>query len=209
MNLFIRKLCRNLALCDFDCKPLGNGGLSDARLTYETGVVFASAAKDLNCSVNLVISADYAVYFALSCTLSEVCAVKGKKFSLFIVFCAFFFWIFAFFILRIVFACSFGFCNGIFFCRVFFAHHPLKERERGYSARLKALAVVTHAHHGAELLAHFVHVVLCDAHILHHLFYGACGLHGAFEAQALGIRLLVSVHFSHKYNRRAHFALAA
>ena len=85
MNLFICKLRGNIAVGNFYSQSLCNRGFADARLADKAGVVFAPAAKNLNRSVNLVISADYAVKLALPRPLGEVSAVKGQKLSLFII----------------------------------------------------------------------------------------------------------------------------
>ena len=91
MDFFIGQLCRNVTVCNFDCKTLCDGGFTDTGLTDKTGIVFASAAKNLNCSVNLVISANNSVKLAFLCALGKVCAIKRKELSFFVVLFAFFF----------------------------------------------------------------------------------------------------------------------
>ena len=57
-DLLILQPCRHLPLGNALSNALGNGGLANARLTNEAGVVLLAAAQDLDGAVDLPVAAD-------------------------------------------------------------------------------------------------------------------------------------------------------
>ena len=63
-DLLILQPCRHLPLGNALRNALGNGGLANARLTNEAGVVLLAAAQDLDGAVDLAVTADDIIQFA-------------------------------------------------------------------------------------------------------------------------------------------------
>ena len=74
----VRHLARHNALG----QPLDDGGLANARLTDEHGVVFGAALQHLNGAADFVVPADHRVELAQTRALGEVDAVFFERFAL-------------------------------------------------------------------------------------------------------------------------------
>ena len=84
IDLFIRKAGGNFSFCDFNGKALCNSGFADARLTDQAGIVFCSAAKDLNGAGNLFFPADNGIdlsFFSLGGQILESVLSSFAPFS--------------------------------------------------------------------------------------------------------------------------------
>ena len=73
-NPFVFEQLGYFAVCDFKREPLCNGCFADAGFTDKAGVVFSAPAKNLDNPVNLFLTADNGVDFALLCKLSQISA---------------------------------------------------------------------------------------------------------------------------------------
>ena len=129
---------------------LGNGGLANARLTNEAGVVLLAAAQDLDGAVDLPVAADDIIQLPLPGFAGQVLAVGIQKLAagrLFLIFA------------RLLFV----------FAVLGTAVHPQREGGAGAGhkvAVLLALVRLAHAHHHGEGV-HIAHV----PHLLHHVFH--------------------------------------
>ena len=149
-DLLILQPCRYLPLGNALGNALGNGGLANARLTNEAGVVLLAAAQDLDGAVDLPVAADDIIQLPLPGFAGQILAVGIQKLAagrLFVVFA------------RLLFV----------FAVLGTAVHPQREGGAGAGhkvAVLFALVRLAHAHHHGEGV-HVAHV----PHLLHHVFH--------------------------------------
>ena len=85
-NLLIPELCRHVPVGDALGKALGNGGLADAGLADEAGVILLSAVQDLDHTLQFFFPADHAVKLSLAGAACQVDAVAVEKLPLAAVF---------------------------------------------------------------------------------------------------------------------------
>ena len=83
IDLLVFQVERHVTGCDAERDTLRNGGLADARLTDQAGIVLLSAGEDLNHARNLGITPDHAVHQAVFRTLAEIRAVAVQIFQFF------------------------------------------------------------------------------------------------------------------------------
>ena len=88
-DLLILQPCRNLPLGNALGNALGNGGLANARLTNEAGVVLLAAAQDLDGAVDLPVAADDIIQLPLPGFAGQVLAVGIQKLAAGRLFCRF------------------------------------------------------------------------------------------------------------------------
>ena len=186
-HLLILKLVGDVAHRNALRKPLGDGGLADARLADKAGVILLAAVQDLDNALQLLLAAYHAVELALTRTGGEVDAVIIKEFSLGL-------------LRRLV---------AVLTRRAFAALRAVALRGRGRGAAEQAVeegegrglavvlgivrAVVVHVHHvlnAAEGVHHIsgdaVKVFVGDAHFIYNIIYGLdMQLAGALEAKPL------------------------
>ena len=81
-DLLIPELYRHIAVCDTLGKALGNGGLADAGLADEAGIILLAAVEDLDNALKLLFPADHAVKLALPGALRQVDAVAVQELAL-------------------------------------------------------------------------------------------------------------------------------
>ena len=149
-DLLILQPCRHLPLGNALRNALGNGGLANARLTNEAGVVLLAAAQDLDGAVDLPVAADDIIQLPLPGFAGQVLAVGIQKLAagrLFVIFA------------RLL----------LIFSVLGTAVHPQREGGAGAGhkvAILFALVRLAHAHHHGEGV-HVAHV----PHLLHHVFH--------------------------------------
>ena len=169
MDFFITELCGNIACGNFERKTLCDCGFTYTGFTDEAGVILRSSAKNLDCSVNLVFSADNTVYIARLCFCCEVGAELRKILAfLFILLTVFVLSpsLFLFFA-----ACCFG--SGIFFAALGIATHCTEILEKRHCSCAARFESAVFAEHRFELLAHIFKFILGNAHALHNLLDGA------------------------------------
>ena len=82
IDLLVFQLVWHLAVGDVLGQALGDGGLSDARLADEAGVVLLAAVEDLHDALELLGAADHPVELAVAGALREVDAVAVEEFVL-------------------------------------------------------------------------------------------------------------------------------
>ncbi len=68
-----------LAVDDFACKPLGDGGFTNAGITDQKRVVLAAAAQHLNAALDLAGAADQRIDIALAGFFVEIDAIFAKR----------------------------------------------------------------------------------------------------------------------------------
>ena len=153
MNLFISQLCRNISCRNSERKALCNCGFADTGFADKARIVLCSAAKNLNRSVNLVISADNPVNFARISFRSQVGAELAEILSLFLGFILFtpFFLFFS--------AFAFFGRNGLLGTALLIADSTeiLQKRHCSRSSGLKSAVL---AEHRLKLLADILQLVL-------------------------------------------------
>ena len=76
LDFLILKAERNITGRNLKRKSLCNSGFTDAGFTDKAGIILCAAGKDLDYSVDFLISADYAVKLSVACTLGKVCTVS-------------------------------------------------------------------------------------------------------------------------------------
>ena len=81
-DLLIPQAGGHLALGNALGNALGDGGLADAGLTDQAGVVLLAAAQDLDGAVNFAVAADDAVHLAVPGLLGQVLAVGIQELAL-------------------------------------------------------------------------------------------------------------------------------
>ena len=81
VDLLVLQPRGDLALGDALGNALGDGGLADAGLTDQAGVVLLAAAQDLDGAVDLAVAADDAVSLAVPGLLGQVLAVGLEEFA--------------------------------------------------------------------------------------------------------------------------------
>ena len=79
VDLLVAQLIRHLVHCYALCKALGHGGLADAGLADEAGIVLLAAVEYLNYPLKLLLTADHIIELARPCTVGEVDAVVIQK----------------------------------------------------------------------------------------------------------------------------------
>ena len=82
INLLASQLERHVARDDALGEALGDGGLADARLTDQAGVILLAAVQDLDNALDLLLAADDCVELAVACALGEIDAVGVEEFVL-------------------------------------------------------------------------------------------------------------------------------
>ena len=200
MDFFLAQAGRHIAFRNANGKSLRDRGFADAGLADQTGIVLCSAAQNLNHAGNLLIAAHNTVDLVVSGPLRQIGAVRIDIAALLLVF--------GLFVLRGLGRFPGGFRGGLIA-----AEHALNERERGRAAGHKAIAVTVaiagglrqSAHHLVELILHCLQLILCNAHLVHHVLYRLNPhLSGTFEAISSGILCVCTG--GNKHNGRAFFA---
>ncbi len=208
-DLFVQKLIGHLAVCDLLGKALGDGGLANARLTDQTGIVLLTAVEDLNDALGLLFAANDLVELVLTRTLGQIQTEGVKEFVLFPV--------------RLAGAGLSGGCLwrlllfggrlGVVVLRGKAAEQLVEEGEgrrlTGQLVVLIAILVRIAAQHRHHFAADRVDILVADAHLLDHIIHLLdAKLLGTFEAQAL-VGGLSIFDFCDKHHRHVLSAAAA
>ena len=215
MDLLVGQFGRHFPVRDPFREPFGDGRLTDAGFTDETGVVLRTSAEDLDGPVDLLLPADDVVEFPVAGPRSKVGTVETEE-PAFLVFA-----------LVPVFAVTagaglrlrlFGFRgvrDGVHRLRVLerVGHIRVAERAEQRLQRrhrrgptLFEVVVGVETEHGVHLFGDGVHVVGGNAHVVHEVLHGAdVHFHGAFDAVAFRFVLGV-VHLGDEDYRGVLFA---
>jgi len=198
-------------------KALCDGGLADAGLADEAGVVLLAAVEDLYDALKLLLAAYHGVELAGAGALGEVYAVVVEELALAAA-------------RRGALRRGAGLLSrilaalrgqvGVWFLALglaaHLAHEPVEEGEGGRLALVIAVGVrildIHQAVGAAEGLHHLVgeavQLIVGEAHLVYHVVHGLdVQLTGALQAQPLVVGLPVRVHAGYKYYR--HVFLAA
>ena len=82
IDLLASQLEGHVARDDALGEALGDGGLADARLANQAGVVLLAAVQNLDDALDLLLAADNRVELAVACALGEIDAVGVEEFVL-------------------------------------------------------------------------------------------------------------------------------
>ena len=82
INRLRADIFRHIPVDDTAGYSLGNGRLTDTRLTHQDGVVLRATRENLQDATNLLITPDNGVEFALSCLLIEVDGILAERIPL-------------------------------------------------------------------------------------------------------------------------------
>ena len=204
VDLLVGEFRRHFPVRDAFREPFGDGGLTDAGFTDETGVVLRTSAEDLDGAVDLLVSADDVVEFPIAGSRSQVGAVEAEEPALLV------------FALVAVLptAAGPGLCVRLRCLRFLrdevhrlrilelvrhirvseCAKERLQRRHRR-GPTLFEVVIGVETEHGVHLFGDGVHVVGGNAHVVHEVLHGTdVHFHGAFDAVAFRLVLRV-VHF--------------
>ena len=215
MDLLVGQFGRHFPVRDPFREPFGDGRLTDAGFTDETGVVLGTPAEDLDGPVDLLLPADDVVEFPFAGPRREVGAVEAEEAA---------FLVFALVPVPAVTAGA-GLRLGLFAFRGLREDvHRLRVLERvchiGITERaeqrlqrrhrrgptLFEVVIGVETEHGVHLFGDGVHVVGRNAHVVHEVLHGPdVHFHGAFDAVAFRFVLGV-VHLRDEDYRGVLFA---
>ena len=156
-NLKSRQSFGYPALNNSRCKLFYDSRFTDTRLTYKTGVILLSAAKNLDHTVDFSVTADNLIYFAVRRFFVEICAIRRKQ----------------------LFRCILALCISALLTRSLTSytigtHRHAKELSEIKRRNLSSLRVIifrneTRLHKTVDLRGHILNSFLVNTHLLQHI----------------------------------------